>query len=201
MVGFQRFTAFANGILNNVNGPQLYCLEVNKMVATIRSKTNQRPLVVELIKNIDEHRQLLAIQSKFEEKGFDVEVTPVESKLVSSELFQNFNENANGVLSDPNGKELYHFQIYGFAAVIRAKADGRVACIHVAASSKEYNRLLQVKDKFANEGFDVEVVDFKFDEHEAETPENPAISETAQQGNQVVRKKLKRRSKMKVEKK
>ena len=178
------FPGFAN-ILNEVNGPQLYYLEVNKMVATIRYKINQRPLAVELIKNIDEHRQLLSIQSKFEEKGFDVEVTPIESKLISSELFQIFNQSANGVLSDPNGKGLYHFQIYGFAAVIRAKADENVSGIHVAASSEEYNRLLQIKDNFANEGFDVEVVDFKFDEHEAETPENTAISETTQ-GKQVV---------------
>ena len=100
-------------------------------------------------------------------------------------MFQSFNEDANGVLSDPNGKELYHFQIYGFAAVIRAKADGSIAGFHVAASSEEYNRLLQIKEKFENKGFDVEVVNFKFDEHEAETPENPATSETTQ-GKQVV---------------
>ena len=116
-------------------------------------------------------------------------------------MFQSFNENASGVLSDLNGKELYHFQIYGFAAVIRAKVDGSIAGIHVAASSKEYNRLLQIKEKFANEGFDVEVVDFKFDEIKAVTPENSTISETLQQGNQVVCKKLKKRSKIKHQKK
>ena len=61
------FPGFAN-ILNEANGPQLYYLEVNKMVATIRHKINQRPLAAEFVKNIDEHRQLLAIQSEFEKK-------------------------------------------------------------------------------------------------------------------------------------
>ena len=180
-VQFERFIDFACGVSNKADGPQLYYLEVKKMVATIRRKQNHRPLAVEIIKTVNEHRQLLGVQSEFIEKGFDVKVAPVESKFVfPSFLLQSFNESANNALSDPNGKELYYFQVYGFAAVIRAKADERIASICVAANTEEYRRLLQIKDKFADEGFDVEVVNFKSDENKAETSKNSTASKTKQ---------------------
>ena len=177
---FERFIEFAYGISDKADGPQLYYLEVNKMVATIRVKQNQRPLAVEIVKKVNEHRQLIGIQSVIG-KGFDVKVAPVEDKFIFPRfLLQNFNESAKEVLSDPNGKELYCFQVYGFAAVIRAKVNESIVSIYVAANTEENRRLLQIKDKFADEGFDVEVVNFKSDENKAETSKNSTASKTKQ---------------------